>query len=694
MQNRKPQTQREINKGFERMLDHTHVLVAYLDPDFNFLKVNRAYAEADEREPAFFPGKNHFDLYPNEENLAIFQNVVQTGEAHFTEAKPFEYAEHPERGVSYWDWSLIPIKDDGGKVTGLVLTLENVTEKKKAELALRASEQRFRMFFENYPVYSGMISPQAKILDLNPAVLAGLGYERNELIGKPLTILYAPETREKMQLIFERWRQTGVLRNEEVTLITKTGERREAMLSADAVRNEAGEIIHSVSVLWDITDRIAAEKAQRESEARFRRIFDHSRDGIILVDAIEGKLLDANRAACQILGYAKDELIDVGMKSVLIEDFGEHLRREAAIRDKIDGWMMEARFRTKAGVILPVEISGSELEIGGRLCRVAIFRDLTERRQAEERLRNKAALVDSLARVARRLNAQLSLQGVLDAVCEETANGLRGAPVVAFFYDQATGGLKPATGSGVPAKLLDVSWPIAESKLARNWEMEPGVLYITGFPDDEGLLPASFASRFDIRTAVFAPIRRENSMVGLLCVLALGHTRAFGEYELAMIEGLADQAAQAVEAVRLRDQERQMAVHEVRSQLAMDLHDSVAQALYGVTLSAQAAERMVGSGDLESVDDQLRRIHEASRHALREMRLLIHELRPVELAEAGLEGALQARLESVEKRSGIEVVLSVDLERPLESELEQGLHRVAQEALNNVVKHSQAQCVK
>ncbi|NIQ78404.1 MAG: hypothetical protein GTN93_10000, partial [Anaerolineae bacterium] len=72
---------------------------------------NRAYAEADDREPSFFPGKNHFDLYPNPENQEIFQRVVETGQPYFTYAKPFEYSEHPERGVSYWDWSLVPIKD-------------------------------------------------------------------------------------------------------------------------------------------------------------------------------------------------------------------------------------------------------------------------------------------------------------------------------------------------------------------------------------------------------------------------------------------------------------------------------------------------------------------------------------------------------------------------------------------------------
>ena len=118
---------REAHQLLETVYDHTHMMVAYLDPKFNFIRVNRAYARADEREPSFFPGKNHFDLYPNAENEAIFRRVVETGQPHFSFAKSFEYAEHLNRGVSYWDWSLIPIKDENGSVIGLILTLLNVT---------------------------------------------------------------------------------------------------------------------------------------------------------------------------------------------------------------------------------------------------------------------------------------------------------------------------------------------------------------------------------------------------------------------------------------------------------------------------------------------------------------------------------------------------------------------------------------
>ncbi len=120
---------RQSSVLLENIFSNIHVLIAYMDPEFNFIRVNRLYAEADGREPEFYIGKNHFDLFPNKENEAVFRKVVTTGESYFVYAKPFEYAEYPERGVTYWDWSLQPVKGASGDVTGLVLSLINVTEK-------------------------------------------------------------------------------------------------------------------------------------------------------------------------------------------------------------------------------------------------------------------------------------------------------------------------------------------------------------------------------------------------------------------------------------------------------------------------------------------------------------------------------------------------------------------------------------
>ena len=124
------------NERLEAILDHTHMLVACLDREFNFLVVNRAYAQADGREPEFFPGKNHFALYPHAENEVIFRQVVETGQPYFTYGKPFEYAARPEQGTSYWDWSLIPVKDARGRVTQVVMTLLDVTKPIEAQEAL------------------------------------------------------------------------------------------------------------------------------------------------------------------------------------------------------------------------------------------------------------------------------------------------------------------------------------------------------------------------------------------------------------------------------------------------------------------------------------------------------------------------------------------------------------------------------
>ncbi len=119
------------NELLESMFSAVDVHLVYLDKDFNFIRVNRAYAEACGYPIDFFPGKNHFALYPNGENEAIFREVASSGKPFSVTAKPFEFPDHPERGTTYWDWSLHPIFEPDGSVGGLVLSLIDVTQRER-----------------------------------------------------------------------------------------------------------------------------------------------------------------------------------------------------------------------------------------------------------------------------------------------------------------------------------------------------------------------------------------------------------------------------------------------------------------------------------------------------------------------------------------------------------------------------------
>jgi len=127
----------ETNALLERVFSTTQVLLAYLDTSFRFIRVNRAYAEHDRRNPEFFAGKNHFELYPSAENRAIFQSVIQTGEPVSFHGRPFAYSSRHEGSLSYWDWSLHPVKNESGAVEGLLLCLLDVTKRELAEAQAR-----------------------------------------------------------------------------------------------------------------------------------------------------------------------------------------------------------------------------------------------------------------------------------------------------------------------------------------------------------------------------------------------------------------------------------------------------------------------------------------------------------------------------------------------------------------------------
>jgi len=143
----------------------------------------------------------------------------------------------------------------------------------------------------------------------------------------------------------------------------------------------------------------------------------------------------------------------------------------------------------------------------------------------------------------------------------------------------------------------------------------------------------------------------------------------------------------------LQRQAEQLAVLQERERLARELHDSVTQSLYSVNLYARAAALALTAGKQESVAGYLHELQETAQEGMRDMRLLIFQLHPPELETEGLAAVLQARLAAVEARAGLQTDFRVEGERRLPIAIEGELYWIAQESLNNVLKHAQAQHV-
>lgn len=154
---------------------------------------------------------------------------------------------------------------------------------------------------------------------------------------------------------------------------------------------------------------------------------------------------------------------------------------------------------------------------------------------------------------------------------------------------------------------------------------------------------------------------------------------------LRMIGAMVDVTAR----VNLAESQMQAAIEE-RQRLARDLHDTVAQTLYSLTLLSEAVRRLANSGDLDQVQAYAGRLGETAQQSLREMRLLVYEMRSQALEQDGLVKTLQNRLDAVEKRSGIQVDFQADVKTKLPVLVEEGLFYIASEALNNSLKHAMA----
>jgi len=224
-----------------------------------------------------------------------------------------------------------------------------------------------------------------------------------------------------------------------------------------------------------------------------------------------------------------------------------------------------------------------------------------------------------------------------------------------------------------------------------GWVAQQGRPFVTG--QLAGTIKSEHFDEAGIQSHVCVPLIVKGMVIGVMSA-ASDRARAFDEIDEIILQTLANQASVAIENVRLHEQEKQVAILEERQRLGRELHDSVTQSLYGINLYAEAAGGQIAIGQYDQVRQYLTDIQNTAQESLAEMRLLIYELRPPVLQKEGLAVALQNRLYSVENRAGLKVGLRSNLRKRLPLDVEEGLYRIALEALNNTLRHAHAKSVQ
>ena len=431
------------------------------------------------------------------------------------------------------------------------------------------------------------------------------------------------------------------------------------------------------------------------------QIVEGTADGIFLCDA-ERRWVYVNPAACRMLGRSASELVGHDYVEVV------PARERAAARQYYSALLggsteMLTRMLVGAGgeeremVFAPFRV-----DVGGRAHGAALFRDFTEARAAS---RAAGALAQSVAELVGESSVSDMLAGTARHAVEGTRAVWAGLAVVGESGRFGPGGAYGPDGPEVEPgsdAYREVRAAPAERYLAA---MTGGTLRVGEAPSRAVTLTRGAWEQDPVlstygRTvlehewefAVSVPLAYDNRVIGALMVLLPIGTTALSDAEVAFCTALADHAAVAVTNDRLSRQAARSAELRERGRVARELHDSVSQALFAMTMHARTAQLALaraGSEVPEPLAASLEQLSQLSRGTLAEMRALIFELRPEALADEGLVRALTTQAAAISAREPVMITVEGPTARlPVDADVETELYRVVSESLRHLVKHA------
>lgn len=413
-------------------------------------------------------------------------------------------------------------------------------------------------------------------------------------------------------------------------------------------------------------------------------------DGIVVVDAYR-RFVFANPAACDLLGRSPEELLGRDFLIVIPERERQSALAEFAKLSR-DTERRQGMICRPDGSLLDIEFTTTVMESGGRQLIAAILRDVSERRRGA---REAASLAQAAASVA----VCDSIDATVQALADCALKGTRALGASVIVDDRSEPGFWIGA-AGLPDGFREVMRVAARARACMAALGASMTQRVVVYSDARRQLESDprLADLSDVlkelpwQAGLFAPVVYRRAVVGYLTAI-YRQDQLPTEAETIFLATLADQAAMAAANARLVAAARERIVLEERQRLARELHDSVSQALGGIQSGARMArERLVQ--DPAGVAQLIDHVFQLAEAGEAEMRALIFELRPESLETEGLVVALNKQIEALRARHGI-AVQAVDGEEPEQPlEVKEALYRIAQEALNNTVKHARAQQVQ
>jgi PAS domain S-box-containing protein len=593
------------------------------------------------------------------------------------------------------------LRDASGKPTHVIGTLADITVYKQAEEQLREREAQYRSIFE--AANDGMVirTLDGVAVEANPAACEMHGYSYEEFLGLPRIAIVHPNSYPIAAEFWHAIQTRGQFSSRAVDL-RKDGTPFPVEVHGTTFTYKGQP--HTLSVIRDISERERAEEQLREREAQYRGIFETSSDGLVISDW-QDTIVEANPAACAMWGTTYEEFVGRPSIAYLHPD-SYHLIADSRHTIAAGGQFQSRGIGLrKDGTPFDFEVHSTAFTYKGKPHRLSALRDITEQMHAyqllEQRVEERTRELSTLLEVSHAVASTLELQPLLALILDQlnAVIGYSGAAICIFKSGVAT--VVDCQGQQ-PVKLAvrhHISLDQADQAMEILRRREP---FIIGDMREETPLTQTWQAILGTMpetnsycrhaSLIAVPLMPKDQVIGILTLTAR-EPHYFTPHYAALVLAFANQAAIALENAQLYEQAQEWAAMEERQRLARELHDSVSQALYGIALGAHTARTLLDR-DPHQVIEPLDYVLSLAEAALVEMRALIFELRPESLEREGLVGALAQQAAAVQARHRL-VVLTDFCEEPAQSvKIKQELYRVAQEALQNTVKHAHANTVE